>query len=96
MEAAGLCHQNLGEALENPRIAGFIGICEGGSSDVAADAQLIEMGRLCGEAGLDITEAFTVGQLRENQSEQLIVARESSVLIIPEKVRDERMKTLPW
>ncbi len=63
IQIAGLCHEDLGETFEDARIAEFIGVAQGGSPDITADAQMVKMRGLRTEAGFDIAQAFAEGQL---------------------------------
>ena len=57
-------------------VAGFVGIGEGTLGDVATNAQVVELGLMCAQAGFDIAQALAVSQLRESQAKKLIEVRE--------------------
>ena len=52
------------------------GVRQGGAPGGRADARVVELGRLRRQAGLDVAEAFPVGQLGERQDAKVLSARE--------------------
>lgn len=46
--------------------------------DVAADAQMVQIGRLCAQTGFDVTQASPVGQLGNGHAQKLVEATEGA------------------
>src|SRR5215468_2420821 len=74
IEDAGLLNENLSEVGEDPPVAFFVRIGQSASRSGLANATVIEFGTQCAEAGFDIPQAFSVGQLSESQNQELLVS----------------------
>lgn len=57
-------------------IALLVGIGQRAAGDVAPDAQVVKLGLMRTQAGLDVAQAFAISQLREGHAEELIEMRE--------------------
>jgi len=80
IQAARDTDQALGEARVDTPIAGRIGVGERVARDIAANPQVIELRRLRSKARLDISQALSVGQLREGHAQVLVQTREGIAL----------------
>ncbi len=58
-------------------VALLVGIGQRALGDVASDAQVIELGLVGAQTGLDVAQTFAVSQLRERHAEKLIEIRKS-------------------
>ena len=68
----------VGSWLTGKRVALFVGIGQRALGDVVTDAQVIKLGSVSAQTGLDVAQAFAVIQLREGYAKKLI---EMSVVI---------------
>jgi len=67
IESAGDADERIREILIDAPVAAFVGVGQRAASDPAANAQVVELARLRAQAGLDVAQAFPIGQLREHQ-----------------------------
>ncbi len=77
VELAGRLDQAEGEVLVNAPVARLVGVGQGAAGDATTNAQVIELGGMRAQAGLDVAQAFPVGQLREGHAQELIEVREA-------------------
>ena len=63
--------QALGKIGKDSPVSSFVGIGQGGSPDGGTDTHVVQPGRLGEEAGLDIAQAFPVGQLSEREDAEM-------------------------
>ena len=82
IESAGLMDEYLGKLSVNPPIAGFVGVGQGVTGNVAADAHVIQLIPHRTQTGLDVAEALPKSQLSEGHAEELVEAGEASDLVI--------------
>lgn len=75
IESVGRLDQAEGEVLLNAPVAGLVGVGKGTACDTATNPQMIELGRLRMQAGFDIAQTFSTGQLREGHAQELIEIR---------------------
>ena len=71
----------MGEIGTDPPVADLIGMGQGVAGDLAPKAHVIEMLLIAAKAGLDISEAFTIGELGETQAKKLIPAGKRNKLV---------------
>jgi len=75
--------QVLGEIGVNAPVAPLVGVRQGGARHRVAEAHVVELGTERAQAGLDVAQAFAVGQLGEGHGEKLLPAREAANPAIP-------------
>ena len=63
-------------------VSDLIGVSEGIAGDLPADAHVIELLLGCPEAGLDVPQAFPIGQLGKGHAEILIPTREALDFVV--------------
>ena len=64
-------------------VAVLVGIRQRALGDAAANAQMVELGGMRAQTGLDIAQAFPVGQLCKGHAQKLVEVRESERRIAP-------------
>jgi len=67
-------YEYLGEIGVNPPIPILIGMGESVAGNLSPNAQVIQLGLSCPKAGLNIPQAFSVGELSEGHAKELIPA----------------------
>ncbi len=82
IELSCLGYQYLGKVGIDAPVPFLIGFGQSASSDAAPNAHMITSGRNGSKTGLDITQAFTIGQLGEGHAEILVPAGECSHSLI--------------
>ena len=82
IKASGFCDQDLSKIGIDLPISGLIGVGQGIAGDLAPDAQVIKSGLGCPQAGLDIPQAFPVGELGEGHAEILVPAGKTYHLVV--------------
>ncbi len=75
-------NQDLGEVSVDPPVVRLVGIGESGARNLAAKTHVVELGLHRTQAGLDVAQAFAVGQLGERQTKKLIPARKAAQFVI--------------
>lgn len=75
--------QAEGEILINAPVAVLVGVGQRALGNAAAYAQMVELGGMRAQTGLDVAQAFPVSQLREGHAQELIEVRESERRIAP-------------
>ena len=78
VQAPGNANQRLGELEVDTPVASFVGVGKGTATDIATNAQVIELGRLCAEAGFDVAQTLAVGKLSEGHAQELIETTEAA------------------
>jgi uncharacterized protein YjiS (DUF1127 family) len=73
----------------------LVGIRQIAARYIASDAQMIELGRLRPKTGLDIAQAFPIGQLRKSHAQKLVEAAERAGIEIASILRDQSTKRMP-
>src|SRR5450432_237228 len=81
-------------AMDAP-VASFVSVGQGTATDVAADAQMIELGVLRSQAGFDVAQTLAVGQLREGQTQKLIQARKPAYIEVAVIFIDAASESVP-
>ena len=76
IESAGDVDERIREILIDAPVAAFVGVGQRAAGDPAANAQVVELVRLRTQAGLDVAQAFPVGELREDHAQILIEVRD--------------------
>lgn len=66
--------QVLGEIGVDAPVAPLVGVRQGGARHRVAEAHVIELGAEGAQAGLDVAQAFAVGQLGKGHGEKLLPA----------------------
>src|SRR5271169_148536 len=84
--------QDLGEVGVDAPVDGLVGIRQSGARDAAAEAHVIELPLHGAQTGLDIAQAFAIGQLREAKTKKLIQAGKAALTKIPRVTRDAFLK----
>lgn len=69
--------QRVGEIGIDSPIAPLVGVRQCGASDRAAKTTVVKLAPLCSQAGFDIPQTVTVGQLSKCHGKKLIPARQS-------------------
>jgi hypothetical protein len=63
----------LGKVRIDPPVAHSVGIGHRIAGDAwTAEAQMVELGRLCAQAGFNVPQTFTPRQLRKSETTKLI------------------------
>ncbi len=75
-------NQHLSEIGVDAPISLFVGFGQGAASDGAADACMVKFGIQGPQAGFDIAETFSVGELSEGHTKKLIEAGKCSHSVI--------------
>lgn len=83
VELARGLDQAEGEVLIDAPVAVLVGIRQRALGDAAANAQMVELGGMRAQTGLDIAQAFPVGQLCKGHAQKLVEVRESERRIAP-------------
>jgi len=82
VEATSLAYKDLGKVGIDSPISDLVGMSQSIARDVPSEAHMIEfpLGRT--ETDLDISEAFSIGQLSEGHAEKLVPARKVFHLVV--------------
>ena len=96
IKPAGGADQRLRELGVDAPVAAFVGIGQVGTSDIAPDAHVIELGRLGQQTALDIAQASPVGQLSEGHAQKLIPTTKCSGIEVALVLADQPSKGVPW
>ena len=95
VQAPGNANQRLGELEVDTPVASFVGVGKCAATDIATNAQVIELGRLCAEAGFDVAQTLPVGKLGEGHAQELIETAEAADVEIAVILRDQAAKGVP-
>ena len=95
VQAPGSANQRLGELEVDTPVASFVGVGKGTATDIATNAQVIELGRLCAQAGFDVAQTLPVGKLSEGHAQELIETAEAANVEIAVILRDQPAKGVP-
>ena len=82
VEFSGLFDKDLSKIGINPPISGLIGMSEGVAGDLPSNTQVIQSGLGCAQAGLNISQAFPIGQLGKCHAEILVPAGKADHLVV--------------
>jgi hypothetical protein len=88
INSPGFGDEDLREIGIDPPIAGFVGVGQVASRDVATDAHVVKAIFHGLKTSFDIAEAFPVSQLGEGQAKELIETREVFDFVIPSVTPD--------
>jgi hypothetical protein len=92
VEPTGDAAETQSKVLVNAPVALFVGVGQSAAGDATPDAQVVELGRVRSQAGLDVSQALPIGQLRENHAQVLIQMREGKCWIVSGVSRDTPAK----
>ena len=95
VQAPGNANQRLGEFEVDAPVASLVGVGKGTATDIATDAQVIKLRRLCAQAGFDVAQALPVGKLGEGHAQELIETIEAADVEIAAILRDQSAKGVP-
>jgi hypothetical protein len=95
VQAPGDANQCLGELEVDAPVASFVGVGKGTATDIATNAQVIELGWLCAQAGFDVAQTFPVSKLGKRHAQELIEAAEAADVEIAAILRDQPAKGVP-
>ena len=76
-------------------VAHLVDIAQVATDDVFSDTGLVKLGGLRTKAGLDVAQAFPVGQLGESHAEKLIHAPEGTHVEIATVLGNQSTKCVP-
>lgn len=82
VKLSGFCDEDLSEIGINPPIPVLICVGKGIAGDLPSDAQVIKPGLGRTQTGLNISQAFPVGELGEDHAEILVPAGKADHLAI--------------
>ena len=68
VKAPGDVDEGLGEIGMGAPVAPFVGVDQGASRDLAANAHIVELALLSAQASLDIAQAFSIGELHKRHA----------------------------
>ncbi len=74
----------------------LVGVGQGAAGDSAANTEVVELGPLRAQAGLDVAQAFAIGQLCEGHAQELIEVREPLNRIAPRILGHTASEGMPW
>ena len=83
IEFARRLDQAEGKILIDAPVTALVGVRQGAAGNTAANAQMIELGFVRTQTGLDVAQALPVGQLREGHAQELIEMRKGEGRIAP-------------
>jgi len=70
----GFGNQDLGKISIDPPMADLVGVSQGIAESFSSKAHMIEFLVIAPEAGLDISEAFALGELSKSHAKEMIPA----------------------
>src|SRR5580658_3379220 len=73
---AGPAHESLGHGGKHAPVPALIGVGQVGAGDAATKSQMILHGRPGIQAGLQVTQALPIGQLRKTKRQKMIKHRQ--------------------
>lgn len=76
-------NQAHGQVVVNAPVARLVGVGQSAAGNPASDAQVVGLGFLCSQAGLDVPQAFAVSQLGECLTQELVQVRERQWRVSP-------------
>jgi hypothetical protein len=82
--------------LEDPAVAGRIGVGQSAARNRAAETEVIELLLARSQAVLQIAQAFPKGKQGESESQQVVPRRERGGLIVTSILRDDASKITLW
>lgn len=82
VQFSGRLNQHLSEVGVDAPVAGFVGVSQSVSGDLAPNSHVIKLGFRHAQTRFDIPQTFPVGQLRKGHTEKLIPTRKTFHLVI--------------
>ncbi len=82
VQFSGRLNQHLSEVGVDAPVAGFVGVGQGVSGDLAPNPHVIKLGFRHAQTRFDIPQTLPVGQLRKGHTEKLIPTRKTFHLVI--------------
>ncbi len=82
VKTSRLGNQDLGKVGIDPPIADLVGVSQGIAGNFSSKAHMIELLVIAPEAGLDISEAFAIGELSKSHAKELIPAGKGFDLVV--------------
>jgi len=95
IQLAGLNDQASGKCLPDTPVARFVGVRQRRSGHRFAKSHVVQLCRLGQQAGFDIPQALSVGQLREGHGSELLGAGQRPHPLVATVARHDPMKGLP-
>ena len=95
VKLARLHDQTLGKRRVDAPVAQFVGVRQRRTAHRFAKAHVVELGRLCGQADLDVPKAFSIGQLGKCHGAILLGTRERLHAPVAAKARNVSGKCCP-
>ncbi len=96
IELSCLNYQSLSEVCINAPIAGFVGVCQGGSTDRSSKTHVIKLCSLSRQAGFDIAETLPIGKLGESHYSKLLGTAKTAHPMVAAVFLNGTMKSAPW
>ena len=94
VKRARLSDEQLSQIGENAPVAGGQGIGQRAAANGPAQSQMIELIGARVEAGFDVAQAFAPGQLREDQTDELLPTGEMFDLVVAAVAADATVELL--
>jgi hypothetical protein len=94
VEAAGVAQQTLGQVGVDAPVALLVGVGQRGAMHGAVQPQMVAPRGLGVQTRFDVAEAFTPGELSEDQTDELLPAGELRDVVIAVVAADAAMKML--
>jgi len=82
VKRGGLLDEDLGEVSKDTPVAFFVGVGQGAAGSGLTDAGVVEFRAEGCQTSFDVAQAFTPGQLREGQDEELFVGGEFADAVV--------------
>jgi len=92
VEMAGLLDEEMSEVSINTPVTFTVGMGQGGPSNLGAKTHVVKLGLLGPQAGFNIPQTLSVGELREGHAEELFPAREVLDVAIAVVALDAELK----
>ena len=96
VELRCLPDEDLGEVSEDAPVTVFVGVGQGAAGGGLADAGMIELWAEGNEAGFDVPQTLTPGQLRKGQDEKLFVGWKFADSKVAPVARDTLVELVLW
>jgi hypothetical protein len=82
IETSGFGNQDLSKVGVDPPIADLIGMRQGIARNFSAEAHMIELLSIASKAGLNVPEAFSIGELGKSHAKELIHTGKGLYLVV--------------
>jgi len=93
IERLGFLNENLGDVGVDAPVPGFVGVGQCAARHRRADPHMEQLRMKTPQAGLDVAEAFPIGQLSEQHAKQMIPAGKRTNMLVSRISRDAGAKT---